>query len=81
MSKYRKTVFGEDKTVGHGWVAIWADGTLGHILPSSLGHGNNMPDWEPWMGANTELVLCKITVEVERRSDGRLIAKTLKAET
>jgi hypothetical protein len=78
MSKYRKTELGEDKTVGYGWVARWRDGSLGYILPDHLGHGNNKPAQKDWFPPGMKGVLCKITVEVVGRSDGRRIGKTLK---
>ena len=77
MSKYRPTSFGKEVTVGYGWVARWEDGTLGYLLPNHLGSGTNTPAAEDWVPPNEEMVLCKITVEVQPRKDGRLTTRKL----
>lgn len=75
MSKYRRTYFHKRVTMGHGWVARWPDGTLGWLMPTHLGQGNNTPERQDWWPDQVDLVLCKITVEVVRRKDGRVIGR------
>lgn len=73
MSKYRRTRYGKKKTVGYGWVGRWRDGRLGWVLPDHLGCGTNQPYDRDYLRPDDKLVLCKITVEVVSRSDGRCI--------
>lgn len=80
MSKNRRTSYGKDKTVGYGWVARWRDDeTLGWLLPEHLPPWNSQPRPTNY-NAGTKLVLCRITVEVVKRSDGKSIGRILKDE-
>ncbi len=83
MSRYRTS----EKTIGHGYVGQWSDGSLGWFMPAHLsGNGRKYPD-KPRMSEGPYGIfppeggqgfLCRITVERVRDKRGRPIVRRVK---
>ena len=71
----------EKKSVGYGFVGVWQDGKLGWYMPRHLA-GHSRKNCEPPADGETQkgttAYLCKITVELVKAKNGRLITRRVK---